>query len=65
MAPVPVLKNVINSHFDEANDYYLDFIATEKTREDLVRYRREVHQRLIAPLEGLVLSGDYCWMLCQ
>jgi len=64
MAPVQVIRNVINSHFEEASGCYPDLIATANSKA-LSRYRRELHQRLMANLEGLLLSGDYAWPLCR
>ncbi|WDD96705.1 hypothetical protein [Thalassomonas actiniarum] len=64
MAPAPVIKSVIESHFDEASDCYADLLGTENTRQ-FAQYRHQLYQRLMANLEGLVLSGDYGWSLCQ
>ncbi|WDE09508.1 hypothetical protein [Thalassomonas haliotis] len=59
-----MIKNVIDSHFDEANDCYTDLLATDNSRQ-FALYRHRQHQRLMANLEGLVLSGDYGWSLCR
>ncbi|WP_281557385.1 hypothetical protein [Thalassomonas sp. RHCl1] len=64
MTPSSVIKSVIDSHFDEASDCYTDLLATENSPQ-FARYRHELHQRLMANLEGLMLSGDYGWSLCQ
>ncbi|WDE02884.1 hypothetical protein SG34_015680 [Thalassomonas viridans] len=64
MPPAGLIKSVINSHFDEASDCYADLSATPDLPE-LTGYRHKLHQRLMANLEGLLLSRDYAWTLCR
>ena len=64
-SPAPVIRSVIEIHFEEASCCFEDLTATDETSPALQEYQKDLNKRLIANLEGLILAKEYSWSLCE